>query len=186
MTVPDYPPPRVVPFSSAQTPFGHTRLGRPPRWPTVMALTAALGCLAVGFLGWFRPELHNKPPSAAPSYSDRQIADAKSSVCAAFAKIDHALDVADARNSGDDPIAQLAVATSTRQVFDAGSRYLLMTLDDEPATSSELATAVRQQADSLQELSVGYLDGLPNSAPEQQPALTAMNESTAAIRRLCK
>jgi hypothetical protein len=62
----------------------------------------------------------------------------------------------------------------------------LTKLDEEPATSPELATAVRQQADSLQELSVGYLDGLPNSATEQQPALTAMNESTTAIRRLCK
>jgi len=158
---------------------------RPPSWPTFTALVAALACIAVGFLGWFRPALQNNLP-AKTSYTNQQLASAKSSVCAAFAKVDHALDVADARNSSGDPTAQLAVATGTRQVFDAGSRYLLTKLDEEPATSPELATAIRQQADSLQELSVGYLDGLPNSATEQQPALTAMNESTTAIRRLCK
>jgi hypothetical protein len=181
VTTPDYPSPvRNASFPTPR-PFSQTA-----RWPTFIALVAALACLGVGLLVWFRPAPSNNRPVARPSYSNQQVAEAKSSVCAAFAKADHALDVADARNSGDDPTTQLAVATGTRQVFDASSRYLLTVLDEEPATSIELATAVRQQAASLQELSVGYLDGLPNSAPEQQPALTAMNESTATIRRLCK
>jgi hypothetical protein len=162
-----------------------TAFDRPARWPTFTALAAALVCLAVGSLGWFRPGMDN---TILNQVLLQQPADprAKSPVCDAFAKVDHALDVADARNAGGDPTLQLAVATGTRQVFDAGSRFLSTTLDDEPGTSPELAMAVRKQADSLQELTVGYLDGLPNSAPDQQPALTAMNESTAGIRRLCR
>jgi hypothetical protein len=108
-------------------------------------------------------------------------------VCAAFAKVDHALDLAGARRSNnDDPAMQLAVAVNTRQVLDAGGRYLLTELADEPATPLDLANAVREQANSFQELMVGYLDDLSNSAPEQQPALKASDEATATIRRLCK
>jgi hypothetical protein len=160
--------------------------GRPARWPTFIVLAIALVGMAVAFVGWFRPVPHNNQPPPKPTYSEQQIADAKAKVCAAFAKVDHALDISGARNSGGDPAMQLAVAASGRQVLDAGSRYLLTKLAEEPATPPDLAIAVRQQADSFQELMIGYLDELANSAPEQQPTLKASDEATLTIRRLCK
>ncbi|MGH8300133.1 MAG: hypothetical protein ACRET5_01550, partial [Steroidobacteraceae bacterium] len=138
----------------------------------------AIGC-------WFRPLPDNKP-APAPTYTDQQVANAKASVCAAFAKVDHALDLADSEPVGSDRTEQLAVAALSRIAFDAGSRYLLTTLAEEPATPPELATAVRNEANSLQELLIGFLGGIRNSDPAQQPAVNANNEATATIRRLCK
>ncbi len=150
-----------------------------------LAAVALVSGVAIG--AWFRPLPDNKDPvSSAPTYTDHQIADAKASVCAAFGKIDHALDVAGARSGGSDPTAQLAVATGTRQAFEVGSRYLLTKLAEEPATPPDLAEEIRKQANSFQELLVGYLNDLTNSAPEQQPALKASDEATLTIRRLCK
>lgn len=81
---------------------------------------------------------------------------------------------------------QLAVADNTRQVLDAGSRYLLTKLAEEPATPPDLAKAVQNQARSFQELMVGFLDDIPNSDPRQQPVLKASDEATATIRQFCK
>jgi hypothetical protein len=50
------------------------------------------------------PETKSAVPSA-------QVADAKSHVCDAYAKIHHAVDVNAPRNGGSDPTSQLAVAT---------------------------------------------------------------------------
>jgi hypothetical protein len=181
------PPPASSSGPLAQKPYAPAPFGRPARWPAFAALAIALISLAVGLIGWVRPVSHNNPAPPRPTYSDEQVANAKANVCAAFGKVDHALDLAGARSGGsNDPTAQLAVATNTRQVLDAGGRYLLTKLAQEPATPPDLATAVRDQANSFQELMVGYLDELPNSAPEQQPALKASDEATATIRRLCK
>ncbi|MGH7042836.1 MAG: hypothetical protein ACREFY_11975 [Acetobacteraceae bacterium] len=161
--------------------------GRPAHWPAFISLAIALVSLAVGVVGWFRPAPHNNEPPAPPkpTYTDQQVTDAKTSVCAAFGKIDHALGVADALRSGaSDSTAQLAVATSTRQVFEVGSRYLLTKLTEEPATPPDLADAVRRLANSYQEAVVGYLADLSDS--ELRPSLNAGDEATLAIRRLCK
>lgn len=149
-------------------------------------MAIALISLAVGLVGWFRPTSHNDQRSPKPTYTDQQVANAKANVCAAFAKVDHALDVAEARGGSNDPTAILAAATSERQALDAGSRYLLTKLAEEPATAPDLANAVRNQADSYQESLIDYLDGLTNSDPDIQPALKAADEATLTIRRLCK
>jgi hypothetical protein len=147
----------------------------------LVAIGLAIGC-------WFRPLPSNKASSTppAPSYTDQQTADAKASVCAAFGNVDHALELADARSGSADPTGQLAVATSTRQVLDFGSRYLLAKLAEEPATPPDLATAVRKQANAYQEVLMRYLDGLDYSDPGLKSAGNASNEATDTIRRLCK
>jgi hypothetical protein len=161
---------------------------RPARWPSFTALAIALIALAVGLVGWFRPVPHNDQTSAPskPTYTDQQTADAKAHMCAAFGKVDHAQDVAGARGGSSDPTAKLAVATSAREALDAGSRYLLTKLAEEPATPPELATAIRNQANSYQESLINYLNGLTNSDPDMQPVLKAADEATLTIRRLCR
>lgn len=107
-------------------------------------------------------------------------------MCTAYEQVRKAGDVAGARNGGNDPTNVLAVATSTRQVLEVGSRYLTTKLSAEPATPPELATAVRKLADVYQELTINYLDGLSNSDPELDPLLRVGDEAHAAIQKLCK
>jgi hypothetical protein len=158
-------------------------LRRPARWPTLTALAIALISLAVGLAAWFRATPHNNQPSPKPTYTQQQIDDAKAKVCGAFGQVDRALGVANALPSGSDP---LVAALNIRQVFDVGSRHLLATLAEEPATPADLATAIRKQASTLDEALIDYQDGLSNSDPEMRPVVDANTAATNTIRQLCK
>ena len=157
------------------------------RWPTLAWIAAVTVVAGVAIVGWLRPlHDHNSGSATAPTYTDQQAASAKASVCAAFAKVDHALDVASGQHVGQDPTSVLAMATSVRQVLEVGSRYLLTKLAEQPATPPDLAKEIRDFADSSQELVIGYLDGLTVSDAALQPSLHTGDETTLAIRRLCK
>jgi hypothetical protein len=112
------------------------------------------------------------------------VADAKAKVCAAYGKVREALAVAGARGGSSDPTASLAIATSSRQALDVGSRYLISALAHEPATASELATAVRKLADLYQELTVKYLAEASDS--EVASLRRAAEEPTSAIDGICR
>jgi hypothetical protein len=96
------------------------------------------------------------------------------------------VDLADAEPVSSDRTEQLAVAALSRIAFDAGSRYLLTTLAEQPAAPPELATAVREEANTLQELLIVFMEEIRNTDPRQQPAVNASNDMEATIRRLCK
>ena len=157
--------------------------GRPARWPTLITLVIALAGVAIGFVGWFRPVPNHAQPPAKPTYTDQQVAEAKAKVCAAFEKLDRALRVANALPSGADT---LVTALNIRQVFDVGSRHLLATLTEEPATPADLATAVRKQGSTLEEAVIDYQRGFSNSDPEMRPVVEANTAATNTIRQLCK
>jgi hypothetical protein len=159
---------------------------RPARWPTFTALAIALVALAVGLVGWFRPVPHNNQPSPKPTYTDQQVATAKANVCTAFGKIDRAVDLVQAQVGSNDHATQVGVAALTEILLDFGSRYLSTALDEEPATPSELATAVRKKTNAYKEMLVNYLDGIHLSDQAMQPAVTASDQATDTIRQLCK
>jgi len=138
-------------------------------------------CFAIG--AWFRPLPYNKPPPIAPAYSDQQVAEAKSNVCTAYARVHRAVGLTSGR-SGDDPISRLAVATSGRQALDVGGSYLLAKLAQEPATPPDLAAAIRKLADTFQELTVDYLAEVGDS--ELDPLLKVSDQETLIIEKLCK
>jgi hypothetical protein len=150
-----------------------------------LLVVALLVTLGVAIVGWFRP-LPNNKPAPVPRYTDQQVADAKAHVCAAYEQVRKAGDVAGARNGGSDPTSILAVATSTRQVLEVGSRYLTTKLETQPATPPDLAAAVRKLANVYQEMTIDYLDGLSNSDPELDPLLRAGDEAHSTIEKLCK
>jgi hypothetical protein len=145
----------------------------------VVALLATLG---VAIVGWFRPVPAKTPPT--PTYSNQQVADAKARVCAAYDKVHSAVGVSMARDGGTDPTSQLAVATSARQALLAGSEYLITTLSENPATASDVATAIRKLASLFQQYTVDYLNGRTNA--DMESSLRAGDETTSTIERLCK
>jgi len=145
-------------------------------------LVALLVTLGVAIVGWFRP-VPAKPPPAL-TYSNQQVADAKTKVCAAFDKVHQAVRSNFARDQGADPNQQLLVAVTGQEALLAGSVYLQTTLSEEPATPADLATAVRKLVDVFQSLTVDYLNG--HGSPEVDPSLRAGDEATLAIQGLCK
>lgn len=145
----------------------------------VVALLATLG---VAIVGWFRPLPYKPPP--APTYSEKQVADAKAKVCAAYEKVRKAGDVAGARNGGSDPTAMLAVATNSRQVLEVGSRYLSTKVAELPATPPDLVVAIRRLASIYDELVIDYLADATDSVLD--PLVHAGNEAHSTIQGLCK
>jgi hypothetical protein len=181
------PPPPGASTPSMQSPVAPPMtFGRRPSWPTFAALAIALVALAVGVVGWFRPASHSDQPQPKPTFTDQQVANAKTNVCAAFEKVHNAVDLAHSHAGSADYNTQLTAAALTNLALDAGSRYLLTKLAEEPATPPDLATAVRNEANAEQEALIGYLNGLPASDPQMQPAVSASDEATATVRRLCK
>lgn len=178
------PPPAPVSTGSPQTrPVPPVAFGRPSRWPTFAALAIALIALAIGLAAWFRATPHNNQPPPKAAYTQQQISDAKAKVCAAFEQVDRALGVANALPNGSDT---LVTALNIRQVFDVGSRHLLATLAEEPATPPDLAAAVRNQAGTLEEAVIDYQDGFSNSDPQMRSVVDANTAATNTIRQLCK
>jgi len=129
---------------------------------------------------------HSNQPPPNPTFTAQQTADAREKVCAAFDKLARAVEVAKAVPHDNDANGTLAAATTMRQVFDVGGRYLSATLAEEPATPADLATAVRKESSSFQEGVMGYLDGLTNSDTQMKPLLDANTEAAETIRGLCK
>jgi hypothetical protein len=144
----------------------------------LITLVAAGAAIAA----WLRPIPHETsatPPS--PTYSEQQVSDAKSKVCAAYEKVGHVAAMNASRTGGDDPTAQLAVAVNERQVFVAGGAYLLTTLSEQPAAPADLAASVRKLTDLYQ---VIVLNGLASDPSEPEKKETTDVAST--IDGLCK
>jgi hypothetical protein len=171
------PPPLAGPAPSVAP----MTFGRPARWPTFTALLISLIALAVGIAAWFRPTPHSDQPK--PAYTQQQIADAKAKVCTAVGKFNRAVSVNNALPRGSDPVV---AAVNSRQIFDVFSRYLLATLAEEPATPTELANAVREEASTLEEAVIGYEDGLSNSDSDMRPIMDASSAAADKIQQLCK
>jgi hypothetical protein len=141
-----------------------------------------LVAVAAAVAAWLRPIPHNTPATpAAPSYSGQQVSDAKAKVCAAYGKVQHTVSINSVRTAGDDPNSQLLIAVNMRQVFVAGSAYLMTTLAEEPAAPADLAAAAGDLAHLYQVITLDGLVGDPNDA--------AHDDATAAgfkIQELCK
>jgi hypothetical protein len=157
------------------------------RWPTIAWLVAITLVAVVAIVGWLRPLTGQKPTATpTPTYTDQQIANAKKDVCASFEKVQNALRLAHSHIDSNGYAPDVGTAALTHVTLEAGSRYLLTKLAEQPATPPDLATAVRNEANAEQEALIEYMNGLTTSAPELQPTLNASDEATATVRRLCK
>jgi hypothetical protein len=163
-------------------PVAPVAFNRPARWPMFVMFLITLVAVGAAIAAWLRPIPHETSsiPNS-PTFSDQQVADAKSKVCAAYNKVQRASSANQTRNGGDDPNLQLLVAVTMRQVFEAGSAYLLKTLAEEPAAPADLAAATKNLADLYQVIT---LDGLAGDLND--PAHNAANEAGFTIQGLCK
>jgi hypothetical protein len=175
-----YPP--VMPPAGPWGPPAPVGLGRPPRWPMFVMFLITLLAVGAAVAAWLRPIPHATsaaPP--APTYSEQQVADAKSKVCAAIEKVKKANTMNSSRNGGDDPNGQLLIAVNGRQVYIASSQYVLTTLADEPATPAELAAAGRKLANLYQVIAMDGLASDPSQAARDDASATG-----TSIDGLCK
>jgi hypothetical protein len=161
---------------------------RVSRWPSFVAGVIAFIGVIVGVVGWFRPVPQNSPPPhpPVPIFTDKQIADAKAQVCAAYNIVHDAVTINTHRANPvpGDAIGALAAAANGRLALYAGGDYLLDRLANEPATPTDLADAVRSLANKSKELGIVFLADKPESV--QDPLRRTLDSDVATIDRLCK
>jgi hypothetical protein len=142
---------------------------------TLVAVGAAVAA-------WLRPIPHETSATQpTPTYTERQVSDAKAKVCAAYEKVLNATTVNANGTLGDDPTSRLLTAVNQRQVFNIGSAYYWKTLAEEPATPPDLAAAMDKLAHLYQTINLAGIVGDPNEADHN-----AANETGAKIQELCK
>lgn len=83
-----------------------------------------------------------------------------------------------------DPIGALAVAANARLALYGGGGYLRDRVAMEPASPPDLAKAINAMANTLQELSIGYLAGAPNYT--QDPLRRDLDSELDQINGLCQ
>jgi hypothetical protein len=173
----EYEPVSHAADSSAQAP------SKLSRWLTVAALLLAVIATSLAVLGWFFP---HKSATAAPTYTDQQIKDAKKHTCETFMLVDRAV-VRNSRLKNPDnggPIGALSVATAARQAFFNGGVYLKDRVAQEPATPPDLAKSVNAMASNLEELAIGYLAGAAEFT--QDELRQALDDKIKATVEICK
>jgi hypothetical protein len=179
--------PLGFPSAQAGSPPWPTSPIRPSRWPSFAALAIALVATGFAIVGWFRPT--PTPPgasSSAPTYTEKQVGDAKRIVCDSYALVRAAVSVSTNKQSsgGDAFAARTAIAANGRLALYGGGGYMLEQLSAEPATPSDLANAVKSLAGTFRKLALVDLSEQPESA--QTPLRDSVPVATAKIDELCK
>lgn len=150
--------------------------------------TVALLALAVGAVGWFRPVQHDyRPPApSAPTYTEQQIADARSKICGAFniARNEVSFNTNRPNPAEGDELSTLAYATSARLAIIVAANYLLNQLAQYPAVASDLAQNVRSLANSYEEFAVRALNNEPSTALD--PLRNKVDADIASIDQVCR
>jgi hypothetical protein len=170
--------------SVAELPLESDAVGRPPaagtanwsRWIAPAGLAAGLLALTLTLVQWFHG-------NGSPSFSDQQVKDAKTSVCAAFTAVHRAVVV----NTHLEPSPEgdpVAVATSARLALYGGGSYLRDHLTRTPATPADLAKAVGSLATTLEDLAVNYLAGA--TALVQDPLRHNLDGQLVDVDGRCK
>jgi hypothetical protein len=151
--------------SGAEPSLESDAVGRSPalgrsRWIAPAGLAVGVLALILTLVQWFHPSSHG---NGAPTFSDQQVKDAKTSVCAAYTTVHRAVVVNTHLQNPPDggPVGALAAATSARLALYGGGSYLRDRLTKEPATPEDLTKAVDSLATTLEDLGVNYLADVP-------------------------
>lgn len=121
---------------------------------------------------------------AAPTYTEQQIADAKSKTCAAFDLVSKGIALETNGQLSKDPTMELAQGTNARLTTISSGWYLKA--HEAPATPGELSQAVQQLSDSLLDLGANYLAGAKDDQPAQNQLKNDTNALFVRVKELCK
>jgi hypothetical protein len=148
-----------------------------PRATAFVALAIAMIAVAVAIAAWVRPSFWH-------SFSDEQSAQAKVTVCAAWAPVRKSVWVGTPNPRPGDPVAADAVAANVRLAMLGGGSFLKETLAAEPAAATDLAKAVNSVAITLEWMGINYLAG-NQSHGVLDPLKDKLDSEGAEIDKLC-
>jgi hypothetical protein len=172
--------------------------GGPPSWPssaprgasrllTFVSLGISVIATVLAVVGWFRP-VHTAAPAtpspAEPTYTEQQIADAKTKTCAAFEVVNKGISLQTNGADSDNPALVQAEAANARLSTISGGWYLKARL--EKGTPSDLSAAIQHLSDVLLDLGANYLAGAKDSDPSQAAMKSEGNAAFAQVGQLCK
>ena len=155
----------------------------PSRCLTWSALLVALVACILAVIGWFRPV---SAPTAEPtvvSYSDDEVAAAKSKACAAIDLVSTTVTRTSHLEGGDDVALKLALATNGRLALVTGQAYLIDQTD--AATPSPLVNEIHRYSSLLLQVSMNYLAGKDNDDPGQGRAIGDLKDSSGRLVEIC-
>jgi hypothetical protein len=151
----------------------------------LVSLMISVVAIGLAITGWLRPlptDRVDGPP--APAYTEKQVTDAKTKVCAAYNEVHQAVLINTGRNLGDDPTSHLAVAANARISLFDGGQFLSAKLVEEPATPPELASAMRALISAYEQLAIDYLANVPDA--ELKPSEDNLTRTGTAVYDICK
>jgi hypothetical protein len=165
----------------------HHQPGTRSQLPLIAVSIVAV--VALGLAGWalLRPAPGPGSATEGVTYSDAQRAAGKTKVCAAFDIVRKGVTQntnLQAPGGPEDVVGTLAVAANARMSLYDGGQYLIARLD--PATSTELADAVRSFANNLMDIGAAATAGAVNTEPEQAARLKDADALNGTVAGLCR
>jgi hypothetical protein len=155
------------------------------RWGRfLLPITLVVAIAAAALSGWL---LIRQGKEGTPNYSGAQRADAKTKICAATDIVRKGVSLntnLQPPGGPEDVTGSLAVAANARISLYSGGEYLLARLD--PATSPELAAAVKKFGNLLMDIGAAATAGQQNSEPDQAARLKEADAANTTITELCK
>lgn len=178
------PPGGTWPQPGGNLPFQQPKAPRTSKAPLIVGIAVGLIGIAVGVVSWFRPAAAPPPSASAQpaAYSDKEATNAKKALCEAHQRVSRATSAAGAEKSND-PLTQFAISNSIRMTAALGADYLFRALEDHPAAPEDLADAMRQLAESYQDMLLLQVSKAENS--EIDPIYAKIDQLDPEIEQRC-
>jgi hypothetical protein len=144
----------------------------------------ALALVALALAAW--PLIHTESAAPAP-YTDAEIAEATTKVCAASDLAYRGVSLQTSQAApDDDPAGAIAAAANARLALAVASDNLIIAADDGKAAPAGLRDAVRDLADAYRTVASHYLAGELIDSPPIKAAFDSAGAAVATIAQTCK
>jgi hypothetical protein len=151
----------------------------------IISLVVALIAVAIAVAAWFRPtdDVSTSPTTKPQQFDSQETAAADKALCDSYHKMFRSVNGAGGQTS-DDPLLQQIYAINIRLATDVASNYMLASLRDNPAGSAELASEVRDLANSYNDVLMAQLANAPKS--ELDPLYSKIDDADAKLVKACQ
>lgn len=145
----------------------------------ILGLVLGLLGLGIGTAAWFRAGAK----SAAPTYSEQQVADAKTAVCDAYTRGTQSLRVVASRVV-DNPADMLPVAVNSRLAEVTVGNYIINALVENPAAPTELRHLLSEAAYGYQDIALIQIAEGPSVDYESETE--RVNQAVSRLDQICQ